>query len=441
MKFSKAFWILLILVVCASSAEIAAQESKLPKQIKILNNYGEIPFEDGKTDIAEVLFVGLDSDFEKYNAPIGKPITEKAVFSLLESKNLGIKAGDKFYGYKVSKAVKSLRKLINSIGYPESKINAFGEVLPKNQMKLIISVERGTPILVSEIRFEGNEKITNEELVTNLMGCLRENWIEYQESTYKFYAQNCSREYLFKKGFFEAVIKDIIPQKFPGGYIVKIVVEEGVRYRVGVITIKYAKVFSQNEIIEMLGINVGDVLDGKKIRDFLFNDLRDKYSDKGYIEYDVELNPTFAKPISEGLDGIVNVEIILDEGAQFRVGSIEFVGVENAEHKRLKNLFTLKEGEIYNRSKLNKSIDEVNKLAEFYPIDCDQDIETEAINNNFSRQAVTDGTARPTLRRRIGNLNEVRVTSKINLRVKVRRLTENERVYYKELLKGRSCSL
>ncbi len=371
MRSAKSILILFIFIFGLFFTQTKAQETKKPKQIKILNNYGEIPFEDGKTEIVDIRFFGLDSDYENYEAPIGQPIRERDIFRELKENRSFIKAGEKFHGYKVSKAVKAIRKFVNSSGYPEAEINAYGELLPENKMKLIISVERGTPILVSEIRFEGLEKLTNQELVTNLLGCLVDNWIVYDERRYEYCVQKHTRDYLSGKGFFQAKIRKVLPEKSQSSYIVKIFVNEGVRYRIGEIYIKNAKVFSQNEIIEMLGINVGDVANGTKIREFLFNDLKDKYADKGYIDFDVELNPQYIEPIAEGLDATVNIDITIYEGKQFKVGRINFKGISEEEEQRLRDLFVLKEGEIYSQSKFEEGLKKINSLKEFLPVGVD----------------------------------------------------------------------
>ena len=71
--------------------ETYAQFAKTSPQIKILNNYGSIPFEDGKTVIAEVKFIGLDTDYEDYDEAIGKRIPEsdlERVIELVKPSNL-----------------------------------------------------------------------------------------------------------------------------------------------------------------------------------------------------------------------------------------------------------------------------------------------------------------------------------------------------------------
>ena len=112
-----------------------------------MNNYGHIPFEDGKTLIAEVKFIGLDSDYEEYDETVGRPIPKSEFLKAFQEQRTNIIAGEKFYGYKVSKVVKAMREILSSKGYINAEVIAFGEILPKNQLNLVFSVREDCRLL------------------------------------------------------------------------------------------------------------------------------------------------------------------------------------------------------------------------------------------------------------------------------------------------------
>ncbi|CAN5795205.1 hypothetical protein BH20ACI4_BH20ACI4_10990 [soil metagenome] len=378
--FGKIILAVFTLTFSISSAQIYAQNSKSPKQIKILNNYGAIPFEDGKTIITEIKFTGLDSEYEQYDEAIGKMITESDFRDFLRLERATINSDDKFYGYKISKAVKIFKESLSNYGYLKADVIALGEQLPKNRMRLVFDVKRGLPARVLEIRFDGNINISNEEYFNNIKECSGDGWKIFGKDKYKYYTQKCSRDLMFSKGYFEGDILSVLPKIETGNYVVTVNVKEGVRYRIGEIKFEGIKVFTEKELLEMLDVKSGDIADALKIREFLNEKLKRFYEDKGYILFDSEFDPEFIQPQAEGLDAIVNFNITIDEGSQFKISKIEFVGIperkiSDDEDAELKNNFPLKEIDIFNRTKLEEGIKKLNESKKFYPIDADKDVQ------------------------------------------------------------------
>lgn len=374
-KSSTAIFVFLIIVLASGFTQIIAQETKKTKQIKLLNNYGEIPFEDGKTIIEKVEFIGLDGDYEKYDETIGKMIRERDVSKALREQRADIVADTPFYGYKVSKLVKILREVIKSSGYINAKIEAYGELLAKNKMKLTISVERGLPIFVSEIRFEGNVFVTNQEFTADLKRCLGDGWYVFDKKKYEHFIQKCSRQLMFSKGFFKAKIHRVVPRIVSNSYVVTIGVNEGDRYRLGDLIIKGSKVFTPKEILKMSELISGEVADGKKIREFFQKDLKRIYEDEGYLEFDAWVDPSYVEPLAKGLDGFVNIEVEIAEGVAFKVAELNFLGVEEEKARELSNDFPVKVGEIFNKTKFEEGIKELNQTEKFLTLDSDLDTE------------------------------------------------------------------
>lgn len=371
---------LAVLILAFGFVQISAQDTKLPKLIKILNNYGAIPFEDGKTVITEIKFTGLDSEYEKFDKTVRPKIPESDFLRFMRESRATINPDEKFYGSKVSKAAKLLREWLAEYGYREADVNAFGEPLPKNRMKLIFEIKRGLPARVSEIRFDGNINISGEEYFNQIIEYVGDDWKIYQPKIYRYFIQECLRDLMKSKGFIKGKILSVLPERKNGNLIVKINLKEGFRYRIGDIKFDGIKVFTEKELLEMLGIKSGDIANADKIVDFLDEKLKRFYADKGYILYDSEFDPEFIEPQIEGLDAIVNFEITIDEGNQFKITKIKFVGsseqeISEDEEKELQDTFPLKETEIFNQTKLEEGIKKLNETEKFYPIDDDRDVE------------------------------------------------------------------
>lgn len=108
----------------------------------------------------------------------------------------------------------------------------------------------------------------------------------------------------------------------------------------------------------------------------------------GYVQYNGEFEPEFIEPKTEGADGIVNVLIVLDEGKQFSINRIQFIGVDHDEDQNLRNDFPLKTDEVFVQSKFESGIDAINKTDKFFPINKDADVEILTDEKNGSLDVV-----------------------------------------------------
>jgi outer membrane protein assembly factor BamA len=366
MKFGKIAFVALVVSI---GLNIFAQT---PQQVKILNNYeAAIPFENGKTIITEIVFLGLDKEDKGLLAPL----SETTLLIELRYQKATLKVGDKFSGGKVSKAVKTIREWTTSNGYDKAEIIALGEKLPENKMKLIFEIKRGKLAQVSEIRFAGNVNVSSEELIANAKGCIGNSWKIFDARKYDYITQKCSRELMSSKGFVQAEIKNIHRQPVGDNYVVIIEVKEGIRYRIGKIEMRGASVFSNQEVLEMFGQKSGDVINAKRLRIFFYDELNSHYKNKGYLLYDAEIDPNYIKPLLEGQDGVIDLKLTIDEGKQFRIRKISIVCWELLKIPKIRKTLGLVEGEIYNQAKLEQGIKRINDLKEFSFIDKDKDVE------------------------------------------------------------------
>lgn len=347
-------------LVFALSFTCLAIHAQNPQQIKILNNYDSIPFEDGKTVIEEVKFTGYDDNL----------ILKKA----LKYYKSSIESGDLFYGSKVSKAVKAIREYLATDGHYNAEIKVTGEKLPENKMRLLFSINQGEQSKVDQILFEGNVNVTDDELAQSIKGCAGSRWKIFDKRFYDYVTQKCSRDLLSSKGYLKAEIKNILYQPDGSKNVVSINVNEGTRYKLGEIKIEGLSVFSEKQFLEMFGQKQGDIANGKILREFLYDELSGAYKNNGYINYDAELDPEFINPRNEGQDGLINLKIQIDEGLQYRLANITIVSAENAK-PRLKKLLGLNKGKIFNQQKFEEGIKRINDTNDFLFIDKDKDVE------------------------------------------------------------------
>lgn len=352
-KVSTAFYLIFVFCLALNAQNLPSQ------QIEILNN-PNVPFENGKTIISEVTVLGLDKDYN--------------VLDYLSHRKLIPVKGDYFKGGNISKAVKFIKEELISEGFNEADVKAFGEFSSGNQMKLIFQVDKGKLAEVLEIRFDGNQNIKNEELDNVVKKCLGNDWRTFVEAKYEYIVNTCIRNLLSGNGYFLPGFSKIYYEN----KTVLIGLKEGICYQLGQIDFKGLEVFSKSELLEMLNLKTGDVANGKRINDFFYEELSKLYKNRGYLLYDVDIEPVYLKPQTEGENGVVNFTIFIDEGKQFKIKKISIVCSDLSKIGKIMEMLGIAPGEIYNEEAIQNGIKRINQTKEFKPIDFHKDIELKA---------------------------------------------------------------
>lgn len=364
-------WIVLALL-CFTSLVSPQSENKY---VKILEGRGKTAgqFVDNKTIIAEIEYVGLDVDQEAYGIFLEMPVYERNLVSELQFRKLGVNVEEPFAAYKVHQVEKFTKDWLDERGYPRAAVSAMGQSVGETQMRLRFVIERGEPLTAAEIFFTGNENVSSTELIEDFEQCSKGRG--FSKRLYDYCAQNNSRSLMWSKGFFKAKINEISYSLRKNARVVRISISEGRKYRIGHLKIEGNKVFSDEEILAVIDQRPGETANGRKIKEVVYEHLKEKYDDLGYIEFSADFEPVFIDPLESISDGIVNIVIWIDEGRRYSINTIDFVGVSDVEKKALLAEFPLKPEDIYVPSRAEAGIDQINKSGRFAYVDKDQDVE------------------------------------------------------------------
>ena len=143
--------------------------------------------------------------------------------------------------------------------------------------------------------------------------------------------------------------------------------------------------FRNSRSSRYVGLKKGEIADGKRLQDAVYDDLKKVYGAQGFVQYNAEFEPTFKDNPTNPNEGIVDITINIDEGKQFTLRRLEFTGNTFTRDRVMRREFLINEGDIYNQNYLDISVARLNQTQYFDPIDKDQDVEIRTDEENGER--------------------------------------------------------
>lgn len=332
-----------------------------------------------------------------------KAITEADILKEFREKRVGISKEAVYDPVKARNAVRILREMLASKGYPNAKVTVQEDEVSATSIAVTFNVEQGYRSRIVNIEFEGNENFKDGELrgalvlvketgvITRFKG---QDILDLKKLEYDL--QKNVKSYMFSKGYFQARIGDPevvglgykrtglpIVKNFPIPLItskddtLKIVVPvtEGRIFRVGELKVEGNSIFSEQQILGYVGLKKGEIADGKRLQDAVYEDLKKVYGGQGFVQYNAEFEPEFKDNPANAKEGIVDIVIRIDEGKQFSLRRLEFTGNTFTRDRVMRREFLINEGDIYNQNYLDISVSRINQTQYFDPVDKDQDVE------------------------------------------------------------------
>lgn len=275
----------------------------------------------------------------------------------------------------LTKAGAAIKNLLSEYGHRHARVSSRLEQADKEQPVLIFVINEGPRFSISQIQFEGNRVFSGQVLAAGLRADLarfdKDGRNVYRPEVFK-YGLYLLADFARSQGYLRATFSEPKVEEVGDGVIITISADEGVLYRLGSIEMEGAYHVNEQDIRKMIDIRAGDIVNGEKISKALYEDLKVIYGEKGFIQYTAEIQPEFH--ISPGAtEGIVDFHITVDEGRRFRVRKISFKG--DVPENELRQLLTLREGDVYNQKLFEESVAKMNDTGWFNWVDKDKDVD------------------------------------------------------------------
>ncbi len=326
-----------------------------------------------------------------------KSVPESDVLKAFRERRVGISKESTYDPVKARNAIRVLKELLAARGHPNATIEERRDEVSATSTALTFLINEGERVRVVEIQFEGNSvfsdgklrgsmKLVKEAgLITRFRG---QDILDRQKLDFDL--RNVDN-YMRSKGYLQARhgeprVEGVGPRRtgFPilplplissvdEGLRVTVPIVEGKLYRIGEMKIEGNSIFSEQNVRDVIGLQKGDVANGEKIGKALFENLKKYYGAQGFIEYTAEPTPTFKENPQKPEEGIVDFLITIEEGKQFSLRRLEFIGNTFTRDNVLRREVLVNEGDIYNQTAWEYSIIKLNQLGYFDPIDKDKD--------------------------------------------------------------------
>jgi outer membrane protein insertion porin family len=326
-----------------------------------------------------------------------KSVPESDVLKAFRERRVGVSKESIYDPVKVNGAIRVLKELLAAHGHPNATVEKKLDEVSATSTALTFVIDEGRRVRVVEIQFEGNKSFSDGKL-RGAMKLVKEAGL-----ITRFKGQDIlDREklefdlrhvdnYMRSKGYLQARhaeprVESLGPRRtgFPilplpflssvdEGLRVTVPIVEGKIYRIGDMKIEGNSIFSEEVVRNIIGLNKGDIANGEKISKALFENLKKYYGQQGFIEYTAEPAPTFKDNPQKPEEGIVDFVITIEEGKQFSLRRLEFIGNTFTRDNVLRREVLLNEGDIYNQTAWEYSVIKLNQLGYFDPIDKDKD--------------------------------------------------------------------
>jgi len=281
----------------------------------------------------------------------------------------------------ISEAAKALKIILAGRGYMDASIVGL-RLEVSNVVRFV--VDEGMRYSITSLTFVGNKHFTSDELAS----LLREHLANFSDKTGSGYdrgildyAIRLLANHLRSEGYLQAQLSAPQIRVAGAGLAVTIPLTEGPLCRLGNLKINGVEAFRLEEVRSLLQMTKGDIANGDRIAKWLFEDLKRLYGEKGFIEYTAEPVPLFKNDPRNPEEGIVDLEVQIEEGKQYTLRSLTIEG-EKLSQKQMADYFVLTVGDVFNQQLLQESVSRINKTGLFEAIDVDKDFKFKTDQEN-----------------------------------------------------------
>ena len=259
-------------------------------------------------------------------------------------------------------------------GYLNTTVEIYQDIDPTSLSSVVLDIEinKGEKVKINSITFEGLNKFSEKKLKRTLKETKEKKFFRiFKTSKFLDKAFKTDLEQIInlynEKGYRDAqIVLDNIDEISPNLIDINITIEEGIQYHYRNIDWLGNTKYNSEYLDLLLGIKSGDVYDQKMMNERLQmsmsgTDITSLYMNDGYLFFNINPVETLVEEDS------IDYEIRIYEGKQATINKVSVVGnTKTNDHVIMREIRT-KPGELFSRSDIIRSQEELNRLNYFNP--------------------------------------------------------------------------
>ncbi len=259
-------------------------------------------------------------------------------------------------------------------GYLNTTVEIYQAIDPTSSSSVVLDIEinKGEKVKINSITFEGLNKFSEKKLKRTLKETKEKKFFRiFKTSKFLDKAFKTDLEQIInlynEKGFRDAqIVSDNIDEISPNLIDINITIEEGIQYHYRNINWLGNTKYNSEYLDLLLGIKSGDVYDQKMMNERLQmsmsgTDITSLYMNDGYLFFNIDPVEILVEEDS------IDYEIRIYEGKQATINKVSVVGnTKTNDHVIMREIRT-KPGELFSRSDIIRSQEELNRLNYFNP--------------------------------------------------------------------------
>jgi outer membrane protein insertion porin family len=294
-----------------------------------------------------------------------KELNQQKITEALEGDKIDLHVGNTIEQTLIRRAAESIKNAYTQGGFEGVSVDAIMEdMLEPGEKKVVFVINEGVKAKVASIDFTGNTKFSDRRLRGVMKEVKKHNLITWVRKKNLYIPSKLDEDLEHIKNFYQDHgYYDISfgePQIKTVGKRVRITVpvKEGEIHTFGEVTVTGNTVFTSEQIIGDWPVKKGETLRRKPIQNRI-DAFDEAYRMRGYIYAYVD--PEY---VDKG-NNVMDVNIRVFEGEQFRLGRLEFEGNTTTKDKVLRREIFLEEGQIMDMETFKQSLYKLGQLGYF----------------------------------------------------------------------------
>ena len=245
----------------------------------------------------------------------------------LEKANVDLHVGSTIEQTLVRRAGETIQEAYAEGGYEGVTVETtFEDMIDPNEKRVVFQINEGIKAKVAGIVFEGNDTFSDRRLRGQMKDVKKHNLITWARKRNVYIPSKLEedlervRNYYLDRGYKDVTFGDPqITTTKKNRVRIAIPVNEGDVHHFGDVSVAGNTVFTEEQLIGRWPLEKGETLSRKPIQNRI-ELFEEAYRRRGYIY--AYINPQYVE-----VDGnVVNVNLQVYEGEQFRLGRLEFKG-------------------------------------------------------------------------------------------------------------------